>query len=323
MSSTWKRLASFVFGLRAARWQRKTLVVGPVQPVDGDSVACTKALISHRRQQGLEAYTLPTRAMYAQLAWILEQADYHPASLSLASVDFTTDDLQAAYDAVLKVWRPDEVLLVDGCKLGFDSRGIKVFTIDHHVNGVEVRDDDDAFIQAAPSAGCLLIDRYSIFDPILAVSILTDTFWLRHNQPATASRYLAILAENGLTDAMLIEMQEKLMVRKDPRIVLGLQQADLRFAGDCAMAVLKTVDLEVHRGVMGELGYFAKHVCVVRADGYVSFKTVDQSIDLRPLATKYGGGGHPTIAAAQMKSARPDVIESLFLDFQSSVRCTK
>src|SRR5262249_13157967 len=67
------------------RWASRTLVVGPAEPVDGDSVSCTKALLNHLRKMGKEAYTLPTLAMYAQIEWILNAADLHPACLPLTS----------------------------------------------------------------------------------------------------------------------------------------------------------------------------------------------------------------------------------------------
>jgi hypothetical protein len=231
------------------RWKRRTLVVGPVQPVDGDSVSSTKALISHLRGLGLEAYTLPTRVMYRQLEWILESADFHPHTLRESNGSVTTDDLQKSFDSLIAEWRPDEIVLVDGPpeQLGFDSRGVPVYTIDHHITGGVTRDDGGAYIQPAPSAGCLLIEKFGIVDPILAVSILTDTFWFRHNMPAQAARCLAKLAENGLTDTQLIDLQKKLMVRKDPRILTALNEADLRIAGDAAFAVLKTADVEIQQ----------------------------------------------------------------------------
>lgn len=309
------------FNRTASRnWQKRTLVVGPTQPVDGDSVACCKAVVSHLRKQGLEAYTLPTLVMYRQLAWIFASDDFHPASIERP--DFTTKDLQAAYDALIAVWRPDEVVLVDGPRhqLGFDTRGVPVFTIDHHIADGRTADDDEAYIQPAASAGCLLIDRFQVYEPILAVSILTDTFWLRQNRPAEAARYLAKLVEHGLTDACLIEMQRALMVRKDPAIVAALHDADLRFVDDIAFAVLQTSDAEIHRGVMGELGYFCKSICVIRGDGYVSMRTQDQTIDLRPVAQKYGGGGHPTIAAGHLAEVNATVVENLYRDFIGLVR---
>jgi nanoRNase/pAp phosphatase (c-di-AMP/oligoRNAs hydrolase) len=318
--SSW--IGACVLGRTNKHWCKRTLVVGPSQPVDGDSVSCTKALVTHLRKLGWEAYTLPTRVMYRQLAWILEKADLHAASQTAADPQFTTDDMQAAYDALHSVWRPDEIVLVDGPldNLGFDPRGVKVFVIDHHIVGGVTRDDDSAYIQPAPSAGCLLIDRFKIYDPILAVSILTDTYWLRQNQPAKAAAYLAILAKNGLTDELLIDIQEKIKERKDPQILLALKEADLRVSGDAAFAVLKTADAEIHRGVMGELGFFSKHQCVVRADGYTSFKTSDRTLDLRPLATKYGAGGHATVAAGRLTAVNPEVIENLFRDFLNTVR---
>ncbi len=96
----------FMTSMRTRRWSKRTLVIGPSQPVDGDSVACTKAMIDFLRKQGLEAYTLPTLAMYQQIAWILQRDDYHPSSLSTANQNFVVQDLQEAYDALLKSWRP-------------------------------------------------------------------------------------------------------------------------------------------------------------------------------------------------------------------------
>jgi endoglucanase len=51
------------------------------------------------------------------------------------------------------------------------------------------------YIPPVFSVGCLLIDRFGIVDPILAVSILTDTFWFRQNMPAKAARYFAALTD--------------------------------------------------------------------------------------------------------------------------------
>ena len=285
----------------ARRWAKKTLVVGPSQPVDGDSVASTKALLNMLRKSGRVAYTLPTLAMYKQIAWIFSLSDLHPSLHGSISADFVTANLQAAYDKLLQEWCPDEIILIDGPrhKLGFDPRGVKVFTIDHHIDG-ETRDDAEAYIQRAPSAGCLLIEHYGIYDPILAVSILTDTYWLRQNDPARGAHYLDMLVDHGMTDAQLAEIQRQLIVKKDPSIVHAIHDADLRTTGDAVFAVLTTDSKELHRDVMSELGYFARHLCVVRADGYVSLKTNDRSLDLTCLARSFDGGGHPNVAACML-----------------------
>jgi len=310
-----------ITGVRTRRWRKRTLVIGPSQPVDGDSVACTKAMINFLRKQGLEAFTLPTLAMYKQLAWILQRDDYHPSSLSTANQDFVVTNLQAAYDALLESWRPDEILLLDGPlnRLGFDPRGITVFNVDHHIVDTE-HDDRTAYVHVAPSVGCLLIEKYRIYDPILAVSILTDTFWLRQNMPARAAQFLSVLCKHGLTDDVLADIQRKLMVRKDPQIVMAMNEAEMRIEGDIAFVVLKNGRPEMHRGVMAELGYFCHHICVVRPDGYVSFKTENSEIDLRPLATKYGGGGHKTVAAGQLPDGfTAELLEALHADFVAAV----
>src|SRR5215470_10425560 len=145
-----KLRALFKRSTKARKWAAKTLVVGPSEPVDGDSVACTKALINHLRKLGLDAYTLPTITMYPQLQWILEPADLHPACRQSATARLTTDNLQQAYDTLLEVWRPDEIVVVDGQddRLGFDRRGVPTFTIDHHLDH-GTRDDETACIQSA------------------------------------------------------------------------------------------------------------------------------------------------------------------------------
>jgi hypothetical protein len=315
------RLCRLITGVRQRQWSKRTLVIGPSQPVDGDSVSCTKAMLNFLRKQGLEAYTLPTLAMFKQLAWILQGDDYHPSTLKAARQDFVVSDLQAAYDALLESWRPDEILLLDGPlnRLGFDPRGVAVFNVDHHIVDT-VHDDDNAYVQVAPSVGCLLIEKYRIYDPILAVSILTDTFWLRQNMPARAAHYLGVLSKHGMTDEMLAHIQRQLMVRKDPQIVMAMNEAEMRIDGDIAFVVLTNERPEIHRGVMAELGYFCHHICVVRADGYVSFKTENPEVDLRPLATRYGGGGHKTVAAAQLPSDfTAQLLESLHADFVAAV----
>ncbi len=305
------------------KWAQKTLVVGPSQPVDGDSVACTAVLIDYLRKQGLEAYTLPTLAMYRQIDWILAEDDIHPLALPLCRDDLTTRDLQAAYDAVIAGWRPDEVVIVDGLNQGFDTRGIKRYRIDHHLAESEVPcDNEDGYVQRAPAAACLLIDRFDICEPLLAIAILTDTFWFRHNYPAAALTYMNKLVQNGLTDELLADYQKRLMVRKDIRILKAFQDAKMRVAanGDAVFVVLEESDPEVHRGVMGELGYFCRHMCAVRADGYVSFRTVDERIDLRPLAAKYHGGGHPNQAAGRdIDVDNQAQLEALFRDFVATV----
>jgi nanoRNase/pAp phosphatase (c-di-AMP/oligoRNAs hydrolase) len=310
------------------RWAAKTLVVGPSQPVDGDSVASTKALVSMLRKSGREAYTLPTLAMYKQIAWIFSRKDFHPSMQDLMTTEFVTSDLQVAYDRLLQDWKPDEVVLIDGplSMLGFDSRGVNVFTIDHHVEG-RSRDDNEAYIQHAPSAGCLLIEHYGVYDPILAVSILTDTYWLRQNNPARGAHYLDMLVDHGLTDEQLAEIQRKLMIKKDPSIIAAIHDSLLRTSGDSIFAVLKTADKELHREVMSEFNFFARHICVVRADGYVSFKTNERAIDLRPLAQSFGGGGHSNVAACQLsefegateQTVRDQVVEKLYAAFMEAV----
>jgi len=300
------------------KWARKTLVIGPAQPVDGDSVACTAAVLSHLRKKGIEAYTLPTLAMYSQIDWILTREDIHPACHTLMNGHLTTTNLQAAYDAVLAVWRPDEVVLVDGHIPGFDLRGVRQYLIDHHIReGVGQVDDESAFIRLAPSVGCILIEDFGIYEPILSVSILTDTFWFRQNSPAQAISAMDKLVQNGLTDQLLSIYQKRLMVHKDSHILSAMRESDLRFAlnGEAAFVVLTSNAPEIHRGVMGELGYFCHHMCVVRGDGYVSFRTTADSLDLRPLAIKYGRGGHAKQAAGQVDAKDASALDRLFADF--------
>ena len=304
------------------RWARKTLVIGPAQPVDGDSVACTAAVLAHLRKKGVEAYTLPTLAMYSQIDWIITRDDIHPACRAAMNGNLTTANLQAAYDAMLAEWRPDEVVLVDGHIPGFDLRGVKQYMIDHHIReGVGEVDDKSAFIKLAPSVGCLLVEYFGIYEPILAVSILTDTYWFRQNLPAQAVKTMAVLVENGLTDQLLSIYQKRLMVHKDSNILVAMRKSDMRFAlnGEVAFVVLDETDPEIHRGVMGELGYFCHHMCVVRGDGYVSFRTTDDIIDLRPLATRYGRGGHAKQAAGQVDPHDEAALSRLFEDFVKTV----
>lgn len=305
------------------KWARRTLVVGPRAPVDGDSLSCTVAVINHLRKMGLEAYTLPTLAMYHQIAWVHSRELIHPASHHLMAADLTTTDLQAAYDAVSASWQFDEVLLLDGAEseLGFDTRGVKLFRIDHHV-GKGVRDDATGYVTKAPSVGCILIERYGIKDPILAVSILTDTFWFRHSSPAQALKYMGILVDHGLSDELLEQYQRNLLVRKDPRILRIIRSAEMRLGADdeAVFMVLGDTDPELHRGVMGELSYFFRHICVARADGYVSFKTTDPNVDLRVVATIFGGGGHANQAAAQNVDLNDDMLlDHMFAEFVAAV----
>jgi len=315
-----RRLRHLTSRLRnGRRWSKRTLVVGPSQPVDGDSVACTKALLQHLRKQGLEAFTLPTIAMYSQLDWILTREDFHPATLHLTGDKFVWADLQAAYDALIATWRPDEIIVVDGQakRIGFDTRGVKVYTIDHHVKPDVRQDDEHGFIQPAPAAGCLLIERFRIYEPILVVSILTDTFWLRHHEPARAARALSELTHHGLSDDLLEHYQRKLRTRKDPDILDALKHADVRESDneEAVFVVLKTNDPEIHRGVMGELGYFYRHIATVRGDGYVSLVTVDPHVDLRDLVAgfdKYGSaGGHKDSAAINFNKFDSGLVEEL------------
>jgi nanoRNase/pAp phosphatase (c-di-AMP/oligoRNAs hydrolase) len=299
-------------------WAERTLVVGPVQPVDGDSVASTKALILHLRKLGKEAFTLPTVHMYKQLRWILHPSDLHPTCLPYVTEDLTTACVQQAYDALLEKWRPDEIVLVDGQaeKLGFDTRGVSVFTVDHHL-GHGPRDDRNAYIQPAPAAGCLLIERFGICEPILAVAILTDTFWLRKNMPGRAVDALYALRRHGLTDEVLSAIQSELMVPKDPRVLEALRGCDLRYQGTAAFVVLKEKNPEIHRDVVGILGYTFRHLCVVRADGYVSLSTKDNAKSVRPIAIKYGGDGHRNSAAGYLQTLEPSVLDDLQARFMA------
>lgn len=315
MRSLIKRLRHLTSRLRHGRhWSKRTLVVGPKEPVDGDSVSCTKALVQHLRKQGLDAFTLPTVTMYSQLEWILTREDFHPSCLAFTGDKFVTGDLQGVYDALIANWLPDEIIVVDGQanRIGFDTRGVKVYTIDHHVKPDVRQDDEHGFIQPAPAAGCLLIERFGIMEPILAVSILTDTFWLRHHEPSRAARALAVLTENGLDDELFEDIQRKLRTRKDPEILDALKQAITRESDDeeAVFVVLATDDPEIHRGVMGELGYFYKHIATVRGDGYVSLLTVDPNVDLRELVAsfaRYGSaGGHKDSAAIRFNQPPDD-----------------
>lgn len=303
--------------LSRRHWAKRTLVVGPEQPVDGDSVASTRALIHYLRQRGKEAYTLPTRSMFRTLDWILTEAELHPSVLSIVHPDLTCDNLEVAYQNLLLSWVPDEIVVVDGRpeRIGFAPGTVPVYTIDHH--GDEFRDDDEAYLKSAPSAGCLLMERFGIYEPILAVSILTDTYWLRQNQPARAARYLAALTEHGLTDELLEYYQARLIDHKEPRSLYALKNADIRFSedGELAFAVLADADPVLHRAVSGQLTYYSRHSCTVRGDGYVSFRSSDPCVDLRPLARKYGKGGHPRQAAGQVDPGDRSCMERLFQDF--------
>lgn len=317
--------------LAAARtgrqWARRTLVVGPFEPVDGDSVACTKALINFLRSYGLESFTLPTLSMYSQLEWILDRTDFHPIeSFPQGTTRFLTDSLQKSYDRVFESWHPNEIVLVDGQKerLGFDSRGVKLYCIDHHASE-QNSGDRNSLVKSAPSAGCILIETFNILEPILAVSILTDTFWLRHNQPSSALKSFARLTQHGLTDALLADYQQKLMVKKDWQILQALRTAEMRFFldGQAVFVVLDDPSAEIHRGIMGELGYFCQHICVVRGDGYVSMKTANPDLDLRDLAIKFGGGGHQQTAAMKVPTFSPTAIEEVYQEFSTLVSAPK
>jgi hypothetical protein len=317
-------LRDITFRLRHGRnWSKRTLVVGPSQPVDGDSVACMKALIMHLRKQGLEAFTLPTITMYGQIGWILGNEDFHPASLAFSGGKLVTGDLQGAYDALIAEWRPDEIIVVDGQanRIGFDTRGVKVYTIDHHVKPDVRQDDENGFIQPAPAAGCLLIERFGIMEPILVVSLLTDTFWLRHHEPSRAARAIAELTRHGLTDELFEDYQRKLRTRKDPDILDALKRATVLKSSneEAVFVVLDTDDPEIHRGVMGELGYFYRHIATVRGDGYVSLTTVDPHVDLRDLVAqfaKYGSaGGHKDSAAISFTSIDEHLINALSIAY--------
>lgn len=316
-----KRLSMSKFA-RSRRWGRKILWVGPVAPVDGDSVACCKAGVEESRKNGLEAFTLPTIAMYKQIEWILTRDDMHPATHSFCSPALTTNDLQACYDALLKVWRPDEIVLVDGRtdRLGFDPRGVPIYEIDHHVDK-GTRDDEGGYVQLAPSAGCHLIKKYGIYNSILVVSVLTDTFWLRQNMPSEAIESLALLRKHGdLDDQKLIEIQQKLRVPGDPRVIDAIRQSQMRRTETSVFIVLKDSDPELHRSVCGELGYFFAHLCVVRGDGYVSFRTTDQGLDLSKMARDHWhGGGHRNMSAGRLESMSPVELEELYEDFIATI----
>lgn len=287
---------------RKKRFKKKTLVVGPSEPVDGDSLASTLALIRYLRKQGKQAYTLPTLTMFPQLAWMVEAGDIHPACVDKCATNFTTDNLQAMFDAVCAVDKPDEIVLVDGQvgRIGFDTRDVPVYIVDHHVDSGS-RDDKDAYIQQAPAVGCLLIDKFGIYEPILAVSIFTDTYWLRENQPADAIDSLARLRKHGgLTNELLVFYQQKLRVPKDPRILHALRKCDLYIEGDAAMAIVESPEKDIHRGVTGDLGYYYSNLCVVRGDGYTSMRTNNPDVDLAALGARFNGGGHKGKAVARL-----------------------
>jgi len=308
---------------RKRRWKERTLVVGPCEPVDGDSLACVLAVIRHLRKQGKEAYTLPTTAMFPQLAWMVSAEDIHPACLSSCGPQFTTDKLQEMFDRVCTEWQPDEIVLLDGQmgKLGFDQGNVPVYTIDHHVHAGK-RDDQDAYIQPAPSAGCLLIEQFDIFEPILVVSILTDTFWLRENMPADAIDSLyALRKKGGLTNELLAEYQRKLMVKKNPAVLKAIRSCYMEMQGDAVFAVLDEKEKDIQRGVMGDLGYYFADLCVIRGDGYVSMRTSKSHAELGALAAQFGGGGHKTKAAATLPD-RDCTARELWQKFLANIRTT-
>lgn len=303
------------------KWKRRTLVIGPAQPVDGDSVACTRALVEHLRKLGLEAYTLPVLSMFDQLSWILEPGLLHPSCLSLADAQLVTRDMQAAYDELLKIWRPDEIVYVDGSpsQLFLDTCGVPLYRIDHHLKpGEQAQDDEHGCVMKAPATGCVLVEKFGIYDPILAVSILTDTFWLRMNMPAKAIESLAMLhARGGLTDELLEEIQRKLRPLKSVEILFEMRRCQMHVVGESVFAVLTTADPELHREIVGVYGYYFRHICVVRADGYVSLRS--QTIDMRPLASKHGGGGHAQMAAIPLTTVDATTLAALQSDFNITI----
>lgn len=299
------------------KWAERTLVVGPFEPVDGDSVACTKALITHLRKRGLEAFTLPTIAMFDQIAWILDEHDFHSRSLSSTHL-LLTDNLQAAYDNMLVDWKPDEIIVVDGQadRLGFDPRGVKVYTIDHHLHHGKC-DNKTGYIQPGPSAGCLLIEHYLIREPILAVSILTDTFWFRQSMPCEAIKNMAVLTEHGLTDELLIDYQKRLIVKKDPETLLAIQRADLKLSASrkTVFVVMRERKKETHRDIMAQLGYYFYNFCVVRADGYTSFRAHFESDQLDEFAKNHGGSGHQSFGAFPLSDMSSASLDNVFAEF--------
>lgn len=307
LTSAWTHLNNVVSTLkRQLRWKKKTLVVGPSQPVDGDSLGCTIALIRHLRKQGKEAFTLPTLTMFPQLAWMVTADVIHPACLSQCGPQFTTSKLQEMFDAVIAQWQPDEIVLVDGQvdRLGFDPGNIPVYTIDHHVQA-GTRDDKDAFIQPAPAAGCLLIENFGVYEPILVVSILTDTFWLRESTPSDAIDSLyALRKRGGLTNDLLVEYQQKLKVPKDLEVLRAMRSCELHIEDGAVLAFVDDTRPDIHRGVMGDLGYYFSHLCVVRGDGYVSMRTNNDNAKLDKLAESYGCGGHKSKAVVRFSSVK-------------------
>jgi nanoRNase/pAp phosphatase (c-di-AMP/oligoRNAs hydrolase) len=317
-----------------SRFLGRSLVLGPLEPVDGDSVASTKGLIAHLRKQGKEAYTLPVACMYEQLRWILTQDDLHPASLPFLEEEVNmvvnfgniiTRRLQEAYDAVLAEFQPQEIVLLDGQKdwLGFDPRGVPVYIIDHHVGRGELFDAQN-FVRRGPSCGALLIEYFGVREPILLVSLLTDTYWLRKNQPASAMKAMARLVEAGLTDRQIEEIQRQLMVRKDPAVMQELRHSkmDELVEAQACFVVMHTNDAELHREIVGQLGYFYRYICVVRPDGYASLATTDDGIDLAALASRFWGGGHSKTAAAHLPDVTHQTLQALREDFADTVRAS-
>lgn len=293
-----------VFGKfrRKRRWKKNTLVIGPSEPVDGDSLGCTIALIRHLRKQGKTAYTLPTLTMFPQLEWMLSEDDLHPACRQHCSPEYTTDDLQSAYNLVRGSWCPDEIVLLDGQvgRLGFDPGSVPVYTIDHHVQ-LGTCDDKSAYIQPAPATGCLLVDEFGVVEPILAVSIFTDTWWLRENMPADAIGSLNTLYKRGgLTNELLCEYQQKIQVRKDPAVLDALLNCERHVKGNTVLAIMKDSDPNIHRGILCELGEYYSHLCVVRGDGYASLRSKDRVANLAQLGARFGGGGHKGKAVARL-----------------------
>ncbi len=164
-----------------------------------------------------------------------------------------------------------------------------------------------------------MIEDFNILEPILAVSILTDTFWLRQNHPSSALKSFARLTQSGLTDSLLAEYQRKLMVKKDSHLLQAIRKAEMRFfANDQGVfAILTDSSPELHRSIMGQLGYFCEHLCVVRSDGYVSVKTSNPNVDLSVFARKFGGGGHQNMAAIKLATVSAETIEAVYNEFKA------
>lgn len=176
-----------------------------------------------------------------------------------------------------------------------------------------------------PATSCILID-YNIQDPILWVGLATDSVYFSVDNIVTSS-YVKKLRdicsfEEALSDSLVSFYQRKLRPKLSTSSfgLLYGSRVELTEGRSSSGRPVKVIFAELYsetsspiKEVLSVLCLFADVVVLQnRADGKVSLRSSFDDILVRPIAQKYGGGGHDYAAGCSMDTESPFITSCQF-----------